>query len=129
MAADQDDSVFATARDDYLAPILAEIRCKAEEEAGGEPLRLAHAYRAFDDYFRARARRRRSFGEWIQDHVFLVFAVFLTLAFGLFGLYHPDDGDVAGFLDIAKIFAGAVVGGAAGSSIAWNRQEGGAPPG
>ncbi|HEX8643692.1 MAG TPA: hypothetical protein VF702_07235 [Allosphingosinicella sp.] len=124
MAADTDDDVFNAARDDYLAPILAEIRRRATEEAGGEALRAAHAYRAFDEYFRALAPRRRSFGEWLQDNVFLVLAVFLTFAFGLFGLYHPDDGDVAGFLDIAKIFAGAVVGGAAGSSLARTRQEG-----
>ena len=50
---------------------------------------------------------------FLRDNLFLVSAMLLTLAFGTFGLYHPDDGDVAGFLDIAKIFAGAVVGGAA----------------
>ena len=50
--------------------------------------------------------------------------MFLTLVFGAFGLYHPDDGDVASFLDIAKIFAGAVVGGAAGSgAVALSRRR------
>ena len=115
MAASADDAVFERVRDDYLAPVLAEIRRDAEKEAGGEPMNATHAFRAFEDYF-AGLHRHRSVGAWLQDNTFLVLAVFLTLVFGAFGLYHPDDGDVAGFLDIAKIFAGAVVGGAAGSA-------------
>ena len=116
MATQADDRVFESARDDYLAPLLAEVRRRAQEDAAGEPLRPVHVYRALEAQLGAAARRRRSFGEWLQDNMFLVLAVFLTLVFGAFGLFHPDDGDVAGFLDIAKIFAGAVVGGAAGSA-------------
>jgi hypothetical protein len=93
------------------------VRRKAEEDAAGEPLRPVHVYRAFDAELRG-GRRRRGFGDWLQDNMFLVLAVLLTLVFGAFGLFHPDDGDVAGFLDIAKIFAGAVVGGAAGGALA-----------
>ena len=115
MASSGDDRVFESVRDEYLAPVLAEIRRNAEKEACGEEMRALHVFRAFEDYF-AGTHRHRTFGSWLQDHVFLVLAVFLTLVFGAFGLYHPDDGDVAGFLDIAKIFAGAVVGGAAGTA-------------
>jgi hypothetical protein len=115
MASRADDGVFENVRDEYLAPILADIRRDAEKEARGGELRAVHAFRAFEDYF-AGAHRHRSVGTWLQDNMFLVLAVFLTLVFGAFGLFHPDDGDVAGFLDIAKIFAGAVVGGAAGSA-------------
>ena len=117
MASSGDERVFESVRDEYLAPVLAEIRRNAEREAGGEPLRATHVFRAFEDYF-AHTHRPRSFGAWLHDNIFLVLAVLLTLAFGAFGLYHPDDGDVAGFLDISKIFAGAVVGGAAGSGAA-----------
>jgi hypothetical protein len=119
MASSADDRVFESARDDYLAPVLAEVRRRAAEEAGGESLRAAHVYRAFDAALRG--GRRRSFGGWLQDNLFLVLAVLLTVVFGAFGLFHPDDGDVAGFLDIAKIFAGAVVGGAAGGAMAGRR--------
>jgi hypothetical protein len=127
MASDADDRVFESARDEYLGPVLAEIRRNADREAGGEPLRAIHVFRAFEDYF-AHTHRPQSFGAWLHDNIFLVLAVFLTLAFGAFGLYHPDDGDVAGFLDISKIFAGAVVGGAAGSgaaAFARRRERGG----
>lgn len=117
MASSADDRVFESARDDYLAPVLATVRRRAEEDAAGEPLRPVHVYRAFDAELRDAGRRPRGFGEWLQDNLFLVLAVLLTLVFGAFGLFHPDDGDVAGFLDIAKIFAGAVVGGAAGKAL------------
>ena len=118
MASNADDLVFESARDDCLAALMADVRRKAEEDAGGEPLRPVHVYRAFDEALRGGARRPRGFGEWLGDNMFLVLAVLLTLVFGAFGLFHPDEGDVAGFLDIAKIFAGAVVGGAAGGALA-----------
>jgi hypothetical protein len=117
MATSGDDRVFAQVRDEYLAPVLEEIRRDAQKQACGGELRAVHVFRAFEDYF-AGTHRHRTLGAWLQDNMFLVLAVFLTLAFGAFGLYHPDDGDVAGFLDISKIFAGAVVGGAAGSGAA-----------
>ncbi|HEX8654563.1 MAG TPA: hypothetical protein VF693_05000 [Allosphingosinicella sp.] len=118
MASSGGNQVFASVRDEYLAPLLAEIRRSADEEAGGDDLRPIHVYRAFDDYFAARPRRPRTVVGFLQDHIFLVMAVFLTIVFGAFGLYHPDDGDIAGFLDIAKICAGAVVGGAAAGGTA-----------
>jgi hypothetical protein len=118
MATETYDRVFESARDDCLAVLLAEVRRKADEDAAGAPLRPVHVYRAFDEALRGGERRRRGFGQWVQDNIFLVLAVMLTLVFGAFGLFHPDDGDVAGFLDIAKIFAGAVVGGAAGGALA-----------
>ena len=122
--------MFAQVRDEYLAPVLEEIRRDAQKQACGGELRSTHVFRAFEDYF-AGTHRHRTLGSWMQDNVFIVLAVFLTVVFGAFGLYHPDDGDVAGFLDIAKIFAGAVVGGAAGSgAAAFSRrrsERGGAP--
>ncbi|MEA3041021.1 MAG: hypothetical protein QOC65_510, partial [Sphingomonadales bacterium] len=54
MASSGDDQVFASVRDEYMAPVLAEIRRSADGEAGGEELRPVHVYRAFDDYFAAR---------------------------------------------------------------------------
>lgn len=126
MASISDDRVFAEIRDEYMAPIFQEIRRQAEAEAAGEEMRPVHIFRAFEDYFAAHGHRRKTLGAFLQDNVFLLSAIFLTLVFGAFGLYHPDDGDVASFLDIAKIFAGAVVGGAAGSSaVALTRRRAG----
>ena len=101
MASGGNDQVFERVSDEYLAPVLAEIRRNAEKEACREELSATHVFRAFEGYF-AGLHRHRSFGAWLQDNVFLVLAVFLTLVFGAFGLYHPDDGDVAGFLDIPR---------------------------
>ncbi|HEX9932449.1 MAG TPA: hypothetical protein VGB08_06355 [Allosphingosinicella sp.] len=115
MVTSADDGVFESVKEEYLAPMLAEIRRDAEKEACGGELRSVHVFRAFEDRFAGR-HRHRSLGSWLQDNIFLVLAVLMTVIFGAFGLFHPDDGDVAGFLDIAKIFAGAVVGGAAGSA-------------
>jgi hypothetical protein len=125
MATGADDRVFESVKDEYLEPILAEVRRDAEKEAAGGELRAVHVFRALEDRF-AGAHRHRTVGAWLQDNIFLVLAVMLTLVFGAFGLFHPDDNDVAGFLDIAKIFAGAVVGGAAGSAgAAFTRRRAG----
>ncbi len=71
-------------------------------------------------------RRADCAGKFAQGNVFLLSAIFFTVVFGLFGLYHPDETEVSSFLDIAKIFAGAVVGGAAGSSaVALSRRRSG----
>lgn len=112
------DEVFERVKNDYLEQLLLEIRRSAEVEASGEELRSKHVFRAFENRFAG--IQRRSPGEWVQDNLFLFLGVFLTIVFGAFGLYHPDEGEVSGFLDIAKIFAGAVVGGAATSTAeAW----------
>lgn len=110
------DAMFDQVKDEYLAPILAEIRQKAETEAGGGPLRPTHVYRAFEGHF-AGLQRPRGAVAFVQDNIFLLTAVFLTIVFGAFGLYHPEGDEVSGFLDICKIFAGAVVGGAAAQTV------------
>lgn len=117
MASIQSRPVFDEVAEDYLAPILAEIRANAEKKAQGGELKAIHAFRAFEEHFAGLPKPPRTSG-FLQDNIFLLSAIFLTIVFGAFGLYHPDDQDVASFLDIAKIFAGAVVGGAAGSSVA-----------
>jgi hypothetical protein len=119
MAKSESDAVFDQVRDEYMERIFQEIRADAQKRCGGAELKAVDAFRAFEDYFaRMPARDRAGAAGFLQDHVFLLSAIFLTLVFGAFGLYHGDETEVASFLDIAKIFAGAVVGGAAGSSVA-----------
>jgi hypothetical protein len=118
MAKSESDAVFDQVRDEYMERIFQEIRADAQKRCGGE-LKAVDAFRAFEDYFAGMPKRDRpGAAGFLQDHVFLLSAIFLTLVFGAFGLYHGDETEVASFLDIAKIFAGAVVGGAAGSSVA-----------
>lgn len=116
MTSGGNDQVFNAVRDQYLAPILRDVRREAEANAAGGELTPPDVFRAFESRLGPDAGRRGALG-FLRDHIFLISAMILTLVFGAFGLYHPDDGDVAGFLDIAKIFAGAVVGGAAGNAL------------
>ena len=112
------NDVFEQVKIEYMERIFEEIRADATKKAAPGGMRAVDAFRAFEEYFGRLPQRRHSLGQFLQDHVFLIAAALLTITFGAFGLYHPDDGDVASFLDIAKIFAGAVVGGAAGSGAA-----------
>ncbi|HEX8527388.1 hypothetical protein [Allosphingosinicella sp.] len=118
MATGASSEVFDQISGEYLEPILADIRVQALKKAGGGELRATDVFRALEEHFATLPRRHRSPTEFIQDNVFLLSAMFLTIIFGAFGLYHGDESEVSSFLDIAKIFAGAVVGGAAGSSVA-----------
>ena len=117
MASDKSDAVFEQVRDEYMPSVYEEIRLQAQRKSGGGELRPIDTFRAFEEYFTG-LPRERSQSSFVQDNIFLLSALFLTIVFGLFGLYHGDESEVASFLDIAKIFAGAVVGGAAGSTVA-----------
>lgn len=117
--ADQNEDVFERVKQEYMDRVYAEIRTLAQKKAGSGPIQAIDAYRAFEEYFGSVPRREsRGIAGFMSDNVFLFSAIFLTVVFGLFGLYHPDETEVSSFLDIAKIFAGAVVGGAAGSTAA-----------
>jgi len=128
MASEASDPVFEQIKEEYMAPIFREIRAQAQKKCGPDGLKATDVVRAFEDYFGGLPRQRRSMSQFVQDNIFLLAAIFLTLVFGAFGLYHPDDQDVASFLDIAKIFAGAVVGGAAGSSVVSMTRRRAPPP-
>ena len=118
MATGANDAVLDEVKYEYMASIFEEIHADAQRRANGGEIKGLDAFRAFEDYFTALPRRRRGLGGFLQDNIFLLSAIMLTVTFVAFGLCHHDDQDVASFLAIAKIFAGAVVGGAAGSSVA-----------
>ena len=125
MADNASDAVFERVRDEYMPPVYEEIRQMAQRKCGGNELRPLEVFRAFEEYFAGLPRGRSQPG-FLHEHIFLLSALFLTIVFGLFGLYHGDEDEVSSFLDIAKIFAGAVVGGAAGSTVAsLTRRRGG----
>lgn len=130
MAENASDAVFDRVRDEYMPAIYEEIRQAAQRKCGGGELRPLDVFRAFEEYFAGAPRGGRTRFTFLQENVFLFSALFLTVVFGMFGLYHPDETEVASFLDIAKIFAGAVVGGAAGGTVASmaRRRGGGGGP-
>lgn len=122
------DAVFERVKQEYMPRIYQEIRLMAERKSPGG-LHTADVFRAFEEYFAGLPRRPHSAWGFVQDNIFLLSAIFLTLVFGAFGLYHGDEQEVSSFLDIAKIFAGAVVGGAAGSTaVAISRRRPGSQP-
>ena len=126
MASSGSEIVFEQVKQEYMAAIFDEIRADAMRRSGPSGLRSVDAFRAFEDYFGRVPGRRHSLLGFVQEYIFLLSAIFLTLVFGAFGLYHGDAEEVSSFLDIAKIFAGAVVGGAAGSSaVALSRRKAG----
>ena len=129
MVSDASDAVFDRVRDEYMPAVYEEIRLQAQRKCGGGELRPLDVFRAFEDYFSGLPRGGRPRSGFVQENIFLLSTLFLTLVFGLFGLYHGDEDEVSSFLDIAKIFAGAVVGGAAGSTVAsMARRRGGSGP-
>lgn len=129
MPNDAPNAVFDRVRDEYMPAIYEEIRLQAQRKCGGGELRPLDVFRAFEEYFSGLPRGVRTQSAFFQENIFLLSALFLTIVFGLFGLYHGDESEVSSFLDIAKIFAGAVVGGAAGSTVASmaRRRGSGAP--
>jgi len=118
MAVDKSDAIFERVRDEYMPTIYRDIRRRAEAKSEGGELEPTIVFRAFEEYFAGLPRGGRTASSFLQENTFLLSALFLTIVFGLFGLYHGDEDEVSSFLDIAKIFAGAVVGGAAGGTIA-----------
>jgi len=118
MAVDKSDAVLERVRDEYMPAVFREVRRRAEAKSEGGELEPAMVFRAFEEYFTGLPRGGGRSGTFLQENTFLLSALFLTIVFGLFGLYHGDESEVSSFLDIAKIFAGAVVGGAAGSTVA-----------
>ena len=131
MSNEASDAVFERVRDEYMPGVYREIRALAQKKSGGGELRSLDVFRAFEEYFAGlpRASERQALSGFVHEHVFLLSALFLTIVFGLFGLYHGEEDEVSSFLDIAKIFAGAVVGGAAGSTVASMARRRGGPGG
>jgi hypothetical protein len=120
--------VFSEVEKHYMPDVLDGVRAMAKEVASKEGRTEAtykDIFRAFEHRFAsgtpaaAAPQQRQSI--W-QENSFLIIVVLMTVTFGLMGLlpymlgsdlqklgYKPDV-----FLDIAKLFAGVVVGGAAG---------------
>jgi len=116
------EEVFKTVEKEYMPEILEGVRARARELAS-EHKRTVPSY---VDVFRAFEQRfvggigPQSQSIW-RENLFLIIVVLMTITFGLMGLlpYLFGDPTKVGykpefFLDIAKLFAGVVVGGAAG---------------
>ena len=123
---DRAESVFKDAEERYMPAILGKIRAVAARNSEGGDVTFVHAFRAFEVCLGQpiEPTALQAVARFIRDNLFLIVAVVLTLSFGWLAL-NPIDAKVGtsaqSFLDIAKIFAGAIVGGAATSAVVTKR--------
>jgi hypothetical protein len=119
------DELFGHVQEQYMPAVFSEIRRQVEESVGEEAATYQDIFRAFEDRISPRRLQevyKRStisgIGAFIDRNMFLLTAVLLTITFGILGLSGGAGGRLSvdqgkSFLDVAKIFAGAIVGGAA----------------
>ena len=107
----------------YLPPVMEKVRRRAVELAESdkqEPNEI-HVFRACDEFFEGRtspasAANRKRFWPWLEANFtgFMIITAALAIIFGYFGVANGNNKE---FLEIAKIFAGALVGAAAGAAV------------
>ncbi len=104
---------------------VKEIALQRARHNGYETPSYLDIFRAVEEYYGNRAsveRQEKLPSIWAREYAFLLIVGFMTIVFGILGLFPtvfgaaPGDSQTVAFLDIAKIFAGAVVGGAAGAT-------------
>ena len=139
----EDEAIFDEVQRQYLAPILSKIKAAALDNATAENrTRVNHvdAFRAFEQHFStnygstAAVPKEPSF---LRENAFLIIIVAMTLLFGAMGLLpfvystSPDASKLGFkpdvFLDMAKLFAGVIVGSAAGSVAAVSKSRAKSP--
>src|SRR5947208_1771725 len=104
--------VFGQVEGGYLPTILDQIEELAIVKANGPNYTYIDVVRAFEDYFGDQEPPPKiTILGFVQDNLFIIICALLALVFGYMGQTGADvKGDAAkGFLDIAKIFAGALV--------------------
>jgi hypothetical protein len=127
---ESEDAIFDQVERQYMPGVLAKVKARAVELAAIEERKepsYVDTFRAFEDQFGGKTTGLAVVPERVsllKDNLFIIIVVVMTLGFGFMGLapylfsvapdrlgYKPDN-----FLDIAKLFAGVVVGGAAGAA-------------
>jgi hypothetical protein len=117
------EGVFSEVEKQYMPSVLAKVRDRAKDLAtkdNREEPNYIDVFRVFENSFGSSLPciQRESI---FRENLFLIVVVTMTVIFGIMGLapYLLADPNRVGyksdvFLDIAKLFAGVVVGGAAG---------------
>jgi hypothetical protein len=114
---------FDRAWDEYLQPTKAKVRERAmarAKEDGREQIALPDAVEAIHEYVGPKsggATPSRSEG-WFHKNVsgFIGITAVLAVIFGILGTLPATKDAAAGLFEIAKMLAGALVGGAAGAA-------------
>ncbi|WP_270938620.1 hypothetical protein [Falsiroseomonas oryzae] len=125
------DEIFLDVQEQYLPRVLDKVRDRAmgfAAEEGRDAPDHVDVFRAFEAVLGRQDRVEPRFSV-VRENLFLIVVAAMTFIFGMLALapyvagasaevlqrlnYRPDS-----FLDIAKLFAGVVVGGAAGAAVA-----------
>ncbi|MBT0571705.1 hypothetical protein KIK84_15370 [Curvibacter sp. CHRR-16] len=124
---------LSTCLDDELNALRDQITARAAELASTTPVTLQNLNQAMDEVVRGAAGSatlKRSFLDYFPP--FTLVCALLCLAFAVLGLValHEDPSGTSklaaasgGFLDIAKIFAGAIVGSTTSLALAGARSK------
>jgi hypothetical protein len=122
-------SVFEDAQRQFFGAALARAEARALQIAQTEDraeINYYDAFKALEEQFGER-KEQIAKPSWAQENAFLLIITAMTITFGAMGLlpyfFSPTNPDRFGFkpdafLDMAKLFAGVIVGGAAGATVA-----------
>lgn len=109
---------YVTAK--YFPRVVEDVRKRAIELAVSENKKPdeIHVFRACDEYFLGKGNlSRKRLWPWLEANFtgFMIITSILAIIFGYFGAVGGEEKNKE-FLEIAKIFAGALVGAAAGAA-------------
>jgi hypothetical protein len=111
------DKVFDQVKDMYLPPILEKVKARARDLANQdqrEEIVAVDAFNAFQELMSGKGitvMRKSLF----YENMFMFTVAALAIIFGAFGA--TGFAKTEGFVEIAKMLAGALVGGAAGAAV------------
>lgn len=127
--AEVDAGEFEKVERAYMPLVLSRVKKVAEKLAtdeGREKIEYVDAFRAFEQELGGKTKSIHQPPSFFRENSFLIIIMTMTVIFGAMGLlpfaFSVDPGKVGYkpevFLDIAKLFAGVIVGGAAGAAAA-----------
>lgn len=121
----QSEAAFKEIEQIYVPELVAAARRRAELLAGRRAMSQRDAVRSFEELFQGNAEELPP--PFWERHLLLIACASLTLMFGSFGLFSDKLGSKAdatrNFLDIAKVFAGGIVGSAGTSALTGARRK------
>ena len=116
--------------DEYLSITRKELIARATEYTSeGENLDVTHIARAIESHARNEFQEKRTLKDYFPPVALLsALLAFVFAALGLWAILGAEGENAVklgsqGFLDIAKIFAGAIVGSATAASVAGRKKS------
>jgi hypothetical protein len=117
----RDRKLFNRTWEDYLDPIKTKVWDRATELAqtdGRQQITTADAFDAIREYIPGKAFSPAPPEGWFHKNItgFIAITAVLTITFGILGTLPQTKDAATGLFEIAKMLAGALIGGAAGAA-------------